>query len=273
MHLPIGGLVLLGGLELLAARTRWKDAAQNRLWILGFVSATAVISAACGWILAQSGGYGAQLLKWHRWLGMAVSAACIFTFLFCQREWRRAYRISLLTSLLLLAVTSHLGGSITHGRDFLTRYAPVFLSTGLGAASVERERWADWPSNQQPVFAGVIEPVLRERCSSCHGPDKHKADLRLDTLEGLRRGGQNGPVIEPGQARKSPLLERMLLPIDTDGHMPPDGSPQPMAEEIEVLEWWINAGASTAEKVDDLKPAPEIRRALELVSKRRGSPN
>ena len=50
VHLPIGGLVLLEILELLAGFTRWKDAAQNSRWILGFVSGTAAASAAGGWM-------------------------------------------------------------------------------------------------------------------------------------------------------------------------------------------------------------------------------
>ena len=65
VHLPIGGLVLLGYLELLAAFTRQKDAVKNNRWILGFVSATVVVTAACGWMLAQGDGYDPELLKWH----------------------------------------------------------------------------------------------------------------------------------------------------------------------------------------------------------------
>ena len=53
VHLPIGGLVLLGILEFLSACTRRKDVAQNRKWILGLVCSSAVVTAACGWLVAR----------------------------------------------------------------------------------------------------------------------------------------------------------------------------------------------------------------------------
>src|SRR5689334_9297426 len=98
VHLPIGGLVLLGVLEFVACFTPWKDAAQNNRWILGFVCATAVVSAACGWMLARGGGYDPDLLKWHRALGFVLVGACLLALLFRQRDCLRAYRVSLLAA-------------------------------------------------------------------------------------------------------------------------------------------------------------------------------
>jgi uncharacterized membrane protein len=269
VHLPIGGLVLLGFLELLAGFTHWRDAAQNSRWILGVVSVAAAVSAACGWMLSLAGGYDPQLLKWHRATGLAVTAGCLLTFLLRQRKRLGAYRLSLAITLLFLAVAAHLGGSITYGTDFLTRYAPVSLRALFGPSGVrDITTRAVLPPMQQPVFAGVIEPILQQRCSACHGPEKHKADLRLDTLEGLLRGGQDGPVIRGNQAKESPLIQCILSPLDADGHMPPEDHPQPTVEEISLLEWWINNGAPASAKIVDLNVKPEIRRLLEIVSKR-----
>lgn len=269
VHLPIGGLALLGILELLTAFTRWKDAAQNRRWILGFVSATAVMTAACGWMLAQDGGYSRQLLEWHRTAGLAVTGACLFTLLCNLLERPRAYRISLGSTLVLLAIASHLGGSITHGRGFLTRYAPARIRALLGTSTVQPARAPAAPNVlQQPVFSGVILPILQRRCSSCHGPEKHKGGLRLNSLEGLLAGGDNGPVLKTGHATDSPLIQRLKLPLGDDDHMPPAGKPQPTPEEIELLEWWINAGAPIAEGVTILKPNDRIRDRLTSVSQR-----
>jgi hypothetical protein len=120
---------------------------------------------------------------------------------------------------------------------------------------------------QQPVFAGIIEPILREHCVVCHGVEKQKADLRLDTFEALLRGGQNGPVIQAGRARDSLLIQRLLVPLEADGRMPPEDQPQPAAEEILVLQWWVNAGAPANETIQDLKSKPDLRRLVEVVSK------
>ena len=265
LHLPIGGLVLLGFLELLARWTRFKDAAQNSGWILGFVTVTALASASAGLMLASSGGYDPHLLKWHRALGLALAAACLLTWCLHRRQMFRAYGFSLTTTLLLLVITSHLGGSITHGSGFLTRYAPASLRVLLRLPRQARPLPAESLPPRQ-VFSAIIQPILDQQCVECHGPQKHKADLRLDDLANLLKGGQDGPVIQPGRAKESSLLQRMLLPSDADGHMPPEGKPQPTLEQIALLQWWIDSGAQANETSSELQPQPE------MVSKPAASP-
>jgi len=245
VHLPIGGLVLLAFLELVSALTHRNEAAQAGRKILGFVSAAVVASAVAGWMLAQHGGYDTQLINWHRVLGFALAAACLLTFLLSQRGPLWGYRASLAANLVLLAVVSHLGGSITHGRDFLTRYAPPSVRVLLGLADRSPQPVTACPPMQGPVFEAVIAPILERHCSACHGAEQHNAQLQRDSLESWLRGGQDGEVIKPGQAKTSPLIQRMLLPRNADGHMPPEDRPQPNAAEITLIEWWINAGAPT----------------------------
>jgi uncharacterized membrane protein len=241
VHLPIGGLVLLGILELMAGLTGRKEAAQNSLWILGFASGTTIISAWCGWMLGKSGGYEPQLLKWHQAAGLSVAAVVLVTLILRHLEWRRTYHTCLGVALVLLIVASDLGGSITHGRNFLFRYAPTCVRALLGSSSTMASTVkTTYPSIEQRVFTSIVEPILRERCVSCHGAERHKAELRLDTLDGLLRGGQNGPVIKADGAIDSPLVQCMLSPLDADGHMPPEEQPQPTAEEISLIKWWIN---------------------------------
>lgn len=257
--------MLLGVLEMVARFTPWKDAAQNNRWILIFVCATALASAACGWMLASAGGYDVELLKWHRLLGLFMAGACLIALALRHCDWLRGYRISLLVALTLLAITGHLGGTITHGRGFLTRHAPALLPPLQGYAMSRSGPEPAWRVMQQPVFAGVVQPILQRHCVSCHNAEKHKAELRLDSFAFLLQGGQNGPVIKPGQARGSSLIERMLLPLDADGHMPPEGQPSPSPEEIAVLKWWINSGAPVDEKIGNLKLAPELQRLVSIV--------
>src|SRR5208283_2684333 len=122
VHLPIGGLILLGVLELLAKFTRLTQAAQVNRLILGLVTAAAIAAAVLGWMLSQSGGYDPQLLPLHKWTGIAVAVTCTLTCLLNCLGRRQAYRISLAVTLVVLVVASHLGASITHGRDFLTQF-------------------------------------------------------------------------------------------------------------------------------------------------------
>jgi hypothetical protein len=263
VHLPIGGLVLLGVLELLAKFSRLKAAAQGNRVILGLVAAASIAAVLLGLMLSQSGGYDPQLLPWHKWTGIAVAATCTLTWLLNWLGPVRAYQISLLASLAVLGVASHLGASITHGRDFLTRFAPAPLRSLLGVSgrpAVVPEITSDL--TQRRVFEEVIQPILERRCSVCHGPEKHKADLSMESYVALLKGGKNGPVLMAGKALDSPMIHRLLLPLDDDDHMPPEGKPQPTLAEIGALEWWIDCGAPTNKTVGELKPGPAIERIL-----------
>jgi hypothetical protein len=244
VHLPIGGLVLLAILELLARCSHFKEAAQNRRQIVGFVAAASLAAAWCGWLLSHADGYDPQLMQWHQWTGFAFAAACTGTCLLSWLGCLQAYRIALAATLAVLLVASHLGASITHGRDFLTRYAPAPLRLLLqGKAEVAAALPGGTDLRQRRVFAEVIQPILLQRCSACHGSEKQKADLRVDSLAALWKGGKSGPALVKGNARESRLIQRMLLPSNDEDHMPPEGKPQPTLAEIIALQWWIDSGA------------------------------
>jgi uncharacterized membrane protein len=261
VHLPVGGLVLLSVLELLATRPQFRDLAQNRRAILAIVALGAVGAAACGWLLAWGGGYDPQLLDRHRWLGIAVAAACIVTLLLCGSSRRSAYWAALTVTFALLVVAGHFGSEMTHGRDYLTRHAPRALRNLLGASRQAAE--ADFASAASgSLYSEVVRPILEKRCVSCHGPEKQKGELRLDSLAGLQRGGQSGPALDSGHAAQSLMIKRVLLLPEEEDHMPPDGKPQPTQAEIGLLQWWINSGATEEVTAASPKPSAEVQQWL-----------
>ena len=84
----------------------------------------------------------------------------------------------------------------------------------------------------------------------------------METYETLLKGGKNGPVLIAGKAFDSPMIYRLLLPINDDDHMPPDGKPQPTPAEVAALQWWIENGAPRDKLIGDLKPGTEVLRIL-----------
>jgi formylglycine-generating enzyme required for sulfatase activity/mono/diheme cytochrome c family protein len=91
-------------------------------------------------------------------------------------------------------------------------------------------------------FEQQIKPILELDCVRCHGPEKPKGALRLDTRSGALKGGDNGPALVPGKPDQSPLYTSTIVPPDDDKHMPPKGDPL-KKEQTELLRAWIEQGA------------------------------
>jgi hypothetical protein len=90
-----------------------------------------------------------------------------------------------------------------------------------------------------------VRPVLVEQCLSCHDAKKAKGDLRLDTREGVLKGGQGGAVVVPGKPKESRLL-LALRHTDETLKMPPKGKLPD--REIAAIEKWIELGVPWPEK-------------------------
>ncbi|MEQ1860205.1 MAG: DUF1553 domain-containing protein [Chthoniobacteraceae bacterium] len=94
-------------------------------------------------------------------------------------------------------------------------------------------------------FARKIRPVLADKCYQCHSADaeKIKGGLVLDTREGIRRGGDNGPAVVPGDLKNSLLIEAIRYENE-DVAMPPKKSGGKLADEvIRDFEKWVQMGA------------------------------
>ena len=263
VHLPIGFLILLVSLESLARTRRFRSANTCAGYILAFLVPAALASAACGWLLSQSGGYDAIVLRVHRWLGGATTLLCVLLAVCYLRQWKRTYAVFLYSSAIVLAVTSHFGGALTHGAGYLTRYAPTPIKGLLGCQSASSH--PETPNRAKGIFPAVVQPIFQARCEACHNAEKRKGALRVDTFERLMQGGENGPVVVAGHAGESPMLKRLLLPLQHEDHMPPSGKPQLKPEEIAVLRWWIDAGAPFDAAINDLHPPTDVRQAIELL--------
>jgi WD40 repeat protein len=103
---------------------------------------------------------------------------------------------------------------------------PSIPAMGTGASEISRGT------------AGALR-LLHANCLACHDEEKQKGGLILATREGLLKGGENGPVIEPGAIDSSRLLH--VLAADADPHMPPKG--QLTSEQVDVLRRWLADGA------------------------------
>ena len=70
------------------------------------------------------------------------------------------------------------------------------------------------------TYAKDIRPILEASCFRCHGEEKQKAELRLDSLEAVLKGSENGKVVIPGDSAKSRLVIATSR-LDKESAMPP----------------------------------------------------
>lgn len=256
LHLPIGFVLLAFGMEL---RDRWRggtDFSAAIRFSLFWGAVGSVAAAVTGYMLAQQGGYEEQTLGRHQWLGIAVAALAVGMYVLHARRDRatvqRLYFPAFVATVLALSITGHLGGSLTHGSDFIS---PGHLYPE------ERARVANLRS--AVVFADFIQPILNDKCVRCHGATKQKGELVLHTAAGILAGGENGPVVVAGDVAKSPLVQRIHLPLEDEEHMPPKDKAQLTEQEIRLLEWWIEGGAEMKATVAESEVPEEVRAILE----------
>src|SRR5665213_2945911 len=101
---------------------------------------------------------------------------------------------------------------------------------------------AETPPTSRVDYTRDVKSILARNCVKCHGPDKQRGGLRLDTAVAVRKGGDNGIVVTPGHGDKSRLI---LAITSAEGvkPMPPKGPPLDAAQ-VAVLRTWIAAGAA-----------------------------
>jgi len=103
-------------------------------------------------------------------------------------------------------------------------------------------------------FESQILPILETKCFKCHGQDKQKSDLRLDSVTGINKGGNSGePLFVRGNSSKS-LIAHLINSDDLEERMPPEGETELTIEERALISEWIDAGAQMPlpEKVIEL---------------------
>lgn len=125
------------------------------------------------------------------------------------------------------------------------RHAICVVICLLSCAALEciaQETSAEQVSPEQiAFFENQIRPTLAQHCFPCHGPEKQKADLRLDSLPSILRGGQSGPVVVPGDSKNSLLAAAIQY---ESLQMPPSGK-LPQNKVRAILKW-----------IDEKTPAP-----------------
>ena len=258
VHLPIGILILAGILQVIEKKKPGTDFGQaiNISLFIGMISA--VISCITGYFLSRSDDYDEQLVSQHQWMGIGVAVVAILLYFLRKRNTAPRWHWPLMIALIgLVGITGHIGGSLTHGSDYLTR--PF---TNMGGSADTAQRIAIKDVQEAAAYKEIIQPLLQDKCYSCHNKSKQKGGLRMDEQAFLLKGGKNGVVLLPGKAAESEMLKRLLLPREHEDHMPPKEKPQLTESEVALVHWWIESGASFDKKVKELAQPAAVKPVL-----------
>ena len=129
----------------------------------------------------------------------------------------------------------------------LTLAATLTLSFIASAVDVDPSKLPPPSTKPGLTFDKDIKPLFDKSCVECHGAEKPKGKLRLDTLAGTLKGSVDGKVLEPGKSAKSFLVANIAYLGDEDDFMPPPKDvkkyPKFTAEEVGIVRAWIDQGA------------------------------
>lgn len=93
---------------------------------------------------------------------------------------------------------------------------------GFSAAAAPVD-WSKLPpaaTTQEVTFEKDIQPLFKASCVNCHGAERPRAQLRLDTLEGVLKGTKQGSILKAGDSANS-LLVKAVSQLDPESAMPP----------------------------------------------------
>jgi uncharacterized membrane protein len=267
VHFPIALILLVPVLELAGRNSHFSYLRLSTGFVLGLATLGATVAAFLGWCLARSGGYSGTLLQQHMWGGISLAAVCWLCWLLYARTGERGgglgvgiiYTTALAMGIALVAWTGYRGGQLSLGEDHLTEFMPAGLRHALRVSNV---RSASSSSAGSSTFYGArIDPIFAARCVTCHGPSKHKANLRLDGYRSLMRGGKDGPVVRAGNIQGSDLFRRITLSPGHDDFMPKENKRPLSPDQVKLIELWIGAGASETLALNAIQGAPGLASA------------
>ena len=211
----------------------------EKLFLVGNAIMASMV-ALLGLFLSKQDAYDNDTLNLHKWGGLSI-ALISWLLIYIKKLATNYKKIIALGYLLVLLFFTHQGALLTHGENALSMPMP--------AAVIEEVKTVD---SSLTVYEKAINPILAQKCVSCHGPDKVKGNLQLQSPELILKGGKNGNILNGIQNEEALLLQRIHLPNADEKHMPPADKLQLTLEELTLLTKWVKAGGNFTKKISEL---------------------
>ncbi len=265
VHLPIGFLILAILIEIYCSILKIKinHRIVNFTWFIAFFSS--VLTTILGLLVAETGHYIDENLFMHKIFGLSLTAISFISWFLRLSIFSNLFSsllktLSNTTIIVLLTLTGHYGGNLTHGETYLVDYAPENIKELV----VKKNKYVKLEIDSVKVYDDLIQPIFNQKCVSCHNKEISRGNLNMDSYSNLLKGGSSGIPINKSDPRKSLLIRRITMPTSELKYMPPDGEPVSF-DEIKTLIWWINNLDKSNENLVSLKVEDDIKESLEML--------
>ncbi|WP_234364163.1 c-type cytochrome domain-containing protein [Lunatibacter salilacus] len=225
---------------------------------------SSAIAVVAGYLLFATDDYSGDMVLNHLWggiwtgVGICLSSAVYVLWLEKNSKILSYFFYTALgATTAFLGYTSHLGGSLTHGQDFISEpMTALFPPKGM----------PEKPLEEVLLYEDLIYTILDSKCINCHNENKTKGDLLMTSHDNLIKAGESGKnAVIPGNSAESELMVRVHLPSSDEDHMPPEGKPGFSAEELKLLTFWIDEGAEKNIKIVELLDHPEVGPEINIL--------
>ncbi len=256
LHFPIAMLMLVPVMEIAGLIKRWRHLREAVPQVLILCSVFSVITCNLGLLLAAGEAMEGSLLQSHMLAGIltTVLVICLATIRSihlaeANSKALAAYILLLVLGIGALVFGSHQGASMVHGKDYLFEHLPAKYQLLVGYHPEEKAT----VSYDSIAYESLIVPILRDNCYSCHDNSVTKGGFRMDAIPHLASGGKSGrPAVVAGDSGASELFRRITLDRNDEKAMPPLEKEPLTTDEIALLQWWINTGASPDMTLEEL---------------------
>tara|TARA_B100000927_G_scaffold241613_1_gene203135 strand:- start:848 stop:2209 length:1362 start_codon:yes stop_codon:yes gene_type:complete len=252
IHLPIGFIVLGLLIELNKKKLAWSGEAIKYIFFWSFI--TGIFSIFSGYFQYEKGGYLWETIQFHLIAGISTVLLSFGFYLYLSGDKylnylpRKFYTVG---HFVLLTVTGHLGGNITHGEEHLVEPIKNIIGLEVIEDIPKPMKYSDYEN--ETVYTTLIKPIIDNKCVKCHNQNKSKGGLKMHTQEALVKGGRNGAILNFLDPAKSEMIKRIHLPKGDKKHMPPIGSNQLSRQEIEILDQWVSMGVRFDQTVEQFE--------------------
>ncbi|XOV95022.1 MAG: DUF2231 domain-containing protein [Bacteroidota bacterium] len=266
VHLPIGFLLLAAFFEGLSRLEKYKSLKSAVTWALLLGAISALASVIFGLLISGDRGYDDGVLSLHKWFGILVFVLSVGLWAMEKDLIKVSTKVLsgvFIVLIVIISLTGHLGGTLTHGEGYLVEYAPGFIKTLAGGSGSDKGPLDNVPQNPDSVivFTDMVLPIIETKCMPCHSETQAKGGLVLTSYETLMEGGDGDATISAGKPLSSELFRRITLPVDHQKFMPLKEEPLEFTE-VNLIKWWIETGAKQDDRLSKLEIPDELAELL-----------